>query len=402
MLIGIVGKPSSGKSTFLNAACLTNAKTANYPFTTIEPNLGTSYVRVPCVCKELGINDNPKNSLCFEKNRLIPIKMLDVAGLVPDAHKGKGMGNKFLSDLSRADALIHVIDISGSLDSEGQEIQEGHQDPLNDIIFLENEINFWFKDIIAAKDWSKFIRKIEQDKLSFSETLYERMAGISVKKTHILKAMEESKLDYEHLTNWTDDDLLLFSTNLRKISKPIIIAANKIDKPKSAEIYTELRKKYVGNIVPCSALAEYWLRKSEEQGTIKYIPGDSKFVINENVELKPNDSAALNNIQNKILDLYGNSGIQEILNHTVFNVLNQIVVYPVYDLQNYSDKDGNVLPDAHLVSKGIKLKEFIEQKIHSDLAKNFIYGINGRTKMRLGESYELQNNDIVKVVSAAK
>ena len=402
MLIGIVGKPSSGKSTFLNAACLTNAKTANYPFTTIEPNLGTSYVRVPCVCKEFRIKDNPKNSLCIDQNRLIPIKMLDVAGLVPDAHKGKGMGNKFLSDLSRADALIHVIDISGSLDSEGQEIQEGKQDPLTDIQFLENEINFWFKDIIAAKDWAKFIRKVEQDKLSFAETLYERMAGISVKKVHILKAMEESKLDYEHLTNWTDDDLLLFSTNLRKISKPIIIAANKIDKPNGKEMYVEIKKRYNENIIPCSALAEYWLRKFEQQEIIKYLPGDSNFEIKNQENLKSSDLAALKNIQNKLLDVFKNSGIQEVLNYTVFNILNQIIVYPVYDTQNYSDKDGNVLPDAHLVSKGTKLKEFIEQKIHSDLAKNFIYGINGRTKMRLGESYELQNNDIVKVVSAAK
>src|SRR6056297_894349 len=125
MLVGIVGKPSSGKSTFLNAACLTDAKTANYPFTTIEPNMGTSHVRIECVCKEFGVDDNPKNSYCINQQRFVPVKLLDVAGLVPDAHKGKGMGNKFLSDLSRADALVHIVDISGSLSANGEDVEEG-------------------------------------------------------------------------------------------------------------------------------------------------------------------------------------------------------------------------------------------------------------------------------------
>jgi ribosome-binding ATPase len=328
--------------------------------------------------------------------------LLDVAGLVPDAHLGKGMGNKFLSDLSRADALIHVIDISGSLDAEGQDLDEGARDPLEDIKFLEEEINFWFRDIIIREDWSKFVRKIEQEKLSFDEMLYERMAGISVKKSHIQVAMQKSKLNFDSIINWTDSDILTFATTLRRISKPIVIAANKIDKSNGDEIFQKTVLKVEDKIIPCSGLAEYWLRKFEQKKVIDYIPGDGDFSIKESGKVSEKEISALNDIKTKILKKYGNTGIQEILNYTVFQLLNLIPVYPVYDVTNLSDKDGNVLPDAHLILQSTKLKDFVNDKIHSDLAKNFIYGINVRSKMRLGEAYELQKNDVVKIVSAAK
>ena len=156
-LIGIVGKPSAGKSTFLNAACLTNVKVSELPFTTIEPNKGVAYVRSNCICKELEVEDNPKNSDCIDGIRFIPINILDVAGLVPDAHKGKGLGNRFLNDLSQADVLIHIVDITGSLDKMGKRIGVGENDPLEDILFLEQEIDLWFKQILEREDWSKFI-----------------------------------------------------------------------------------------------------------------------------------------------------------------------------------------------------------------------------------------------------
>ncbi len=402
MLIGIVGKPSSGKSTFLNAACMTNAKTANYPFTTLKPNLGKSSIRIKCICKEFDLKDNPKNSFCSNGKRFIPVKLLDVAGLVPDAHLGKGMGNQFLSDLSRADVLIHVVDISGSLDAEGQDIKEGSRDPEKDILFLEKEINYWFKNLIVGSDWSKFTRKIEQEKLNFLDMLYERLSGISVHKDHISSAMTSVKLNYEHLTEWSEDNTLLFASRLREISKPIVIAANKIDKSISANILEKLKKSTNKKIYPCTALAEYWLRLFEKNGQIEYNPGDSKFEIKPDSTLSDSEIKSLKNIQDKILNNIEGTGIQNIINEVVFNELNQIVVYPVYDLSKFSDKDGNVLPDAHLITRGTKLKDFVNEKIHSDLAKNFIYGINGRTKMRLGENYELQNNDVIKIVSAAK
>ena len=122
MLIGIIGKSNVGKSTFFNAVTDLSVQTANYPFTTIEPNVGVAYVRIECICKEFEVQDNPVHSVCIDGIRFIPVKVIDIAGLVPGAHLGKGIGNKFLDDSRQADALIHVVDASGSTDSEGRPV----------------------------------------------------------------------------------------------------------------------------------------------------------------------------------------------------------------------------------------------------------------------------------------
>jgi ribosome-binding ATPase YchF (GTP1/OBG family) len=402
MLIGIVGKPSSGKSTFLNAACLTNAKTGNYPFTTIEPNPGSGSVKIECVCKELNVNDNPKNSVCIDGIRYIPVKLLDVAGLVPDAHLGKGLGNKFLSDLSRADVLLHIVDISGELDQEGREIEGRTHDPMKDIKFLEKEIDLWFKDILLRKDWAKFTNKLSMEKQNFSDSLYDRLSGLSIKKGHIIKSLKKTGLDSKKPGKWSNDDIELFASSLRKISKPILIVANKIDKKKSEENYNKLKTELKENLIPASALSEVFIRNLAEKGIIQYFPGDSNFEIINRDDLKPKENDVLLNIKEKILKKYNNTGIQEALNQAVFGVLKNIVVFPVRDEKNYTDNDGNVLPDAFVVPLDMNLLEFVKDKIHSDLAKNFIYAVDARTKMRLGESHKLKNKDIIKIVSAGK
>ena len=132
MIIGIVGKPSSGKTTILNALCMTDAKMGNYPFTTINPNRGIAYVRVPCPCRDLDTNCNPRTGSCQEGTRYVPIEVLDVAGLVPGASEGKGLGNQFLDDLRQANVLIHVLDTSGTTDAEGNDVDS--YNPVDDII----------------------------------------------------------------------------------------------------------------------------------------------------------------------------------------------------------------------------------------------------------------------------
>ena len=119
MEIGVVGKPNVGKSTFFNACSLGNAEVAAYPFTTIKPNRAVAAVRTRCVCRELGVEDNPRNSRCVGGERFVPIEVIDVAGLVPKAHEGRGLGNQFLDELRRASVLIHVVDTAGATDAEG-------------------------------------------------------------------------------------------------------------------------------------------------------------------------------------------------------------------------------------------------------------------------------------------
>ncbi len=399
LTVGIVGKPSSGKTTFLNAACLTNAKVSEIPFTTIEPNKGVTYIKTDCVCKELNVSDNAKNSFCIDGFRFIPINLLDVAGLVPDAHKGKGLGNKFLNDLIIADALLHIVDITGALDKSGKMVSIGENDPYEDILFLENEIDLWFKEIIEREDWKRFTKGILSEKKMIVDALHERLSGIKINKKEIILALKNSKLETKNPLAWTAQDILMFSKKLRKISKPIIIIANKIDKEISEKNLNELKSKYSGPIFPCSALAEQVLRKYHEDKVIEYLPGSTDFKILNQQKLSSKEFETLKKIKDKILRPYQGTGIQKVLNFATFNVSNQICVYPVSDINTYSDNKNNVLPDAFLVEKGTLLRDFVRDKIHSDLAKNFIFGIDARTKKRLGENYELKHNDIIKIVT---
>ena len=400
LTIGIIGKPSSGKSTFLNAACLTHAKVSEIPFTTIEPNIGVAYLKTDCMCKKLNITDNPQNSICIDGIRFIPINLIDVAGLVPDAHKGKGLGNKFLNDLIKADVLLHIVDITGSLDKSGKLVSMGENDPYEDIIFLENEINFWFKEIIEREDWTKFTKTISTEKRKVVESLYDRLSGVKINKQQIVQALRESNLEHQNPALWTDAEILDFSKTLRKIAKPILIVANKIDKEISESNLEKLKNKYIDPIIPCSALAEHFLRKYHEQKIINYVPGSNDFEILDNSKLTSNELEMLEKIKSKILKTYNNTGIQNALDYAVLTIANQICVYPVSDINSYSDNKGNVLPDAFLVQKGTLLRDFVRDKIHTELADNFMFGIDAITKKRLGENYELKDGDIVKIVTS--
>ena len=178
--------------------------------------------------------------------------------------------------------------------------------------------------------------------------------------------------------------------------------ANKIDKKHSVRNYEKIQKYTKSPIIPASSLAEYFLRQLVEKQKIQYVPGSSSFSISRPEALSENDKNILHDIQTKILDTYGSTGIQRALNTAVFDLLENIVVYPVHDEKKYTDHDGNVLPDAYIIPKDMNLKEFIQSKIHSDLAKNFIYAVDAKTKLRLGENYQLRHNDVIKVVSAAR
>jgi len=385
-----------------------------------------AYAKTKCVCIDLNVEDNPINSVCIKGNRFIPISILDVAGLVPDAHKGKGLGNKFLNDLSRANVLLHIVDITGSLDKFGKKVGVGENDPYEDILFLENEINLWYEGIIRREDWSKFIKTFSREKKKFIEELHKRVSGLKIKKLQVINALKNSNLEEKNPAQWTDEEIFNFSKALREISKPILIIANKIDKEIifnfskalreiskpiliiankidkeiSSKNLTDLKNKYEGNIILCSALAEYYLRKYQEDKVISYIPGATDFqVLNEDA-LDSKEVDLLNKIKSDILEPYNGTGVQQVLNYATFTISNLICVYPVYDVHNYSDKSNNILPDVFLVKKGTLLRDFVRKKIHSDLAKQFMFGIDAKTSKRLGENYELQHNDIIKIVTS--
>jgi ribosome-binding ATPase len=401
MLIGIVGKPNAGKSTFLNAATTANAKVADYPFTTIDPNLGKGYVQRPCMCRVLEVEDSPKNSICKDGVRFGGIDLLDVAGLVPGAHEGRGRGNKFLNDLSRADVLLHVVDFSGGTNEQGEMVPPGTTDPLFDISFLEEEIAFWLMGNLKRTDWEKFSRTTQTTKTPVLAAVVDRLSGLGVTEGMAREALKNANLLDKKIHDWDDDMMLAFSRQVQKISKPIIIIANKVDRKEGKDNYARISAmdEYKDKIFPCSALAEFALKNFAKNGVIDYTSGASEFTISNPDKLSEKEKATLQRIKTDILDVYGSTGVQAALDKAIFDVLKYIMIYPVADQNKFTDNDGRVLPDVYLVQQGTTLIEFAG-KIHSDLAKTFIYGVNAKDKRRLGEDYELQPDDVVKIVSA--
>ena len=392
MQIGLFGKANVGKSTFFSAATETVAQSGNFPFTTIEPNVGVTHVKVDCACKNL--QNRCGNTSCVDGIRFVPVKLIDVAGLVPGANEGKGLGNQFLTDAMQADALIHVVDASGSTDIKGQPVSLGTHDPLEDIKFVEEEFDLWFKQILD-REWHKLTKEIEQKRIKISEGLARRFTGLGIKESNIDKVLTSMSLKTKKPTDWSDSEILEFLKSLRKISKPTIIAANKSDLCDDLEVIEKMSEKFP--TIPSSAETELLLKKAAKAGIIQYVPGDDNFQGNPNIELSKEQNNALHLAKN-VLTKIGVTGIQKILNTIIFDVMNLIIVYPVEDESKLCNKDGQVLPDARLLDSSSTAKE-LAFTIHQDIGNGFLHAIDAKTKQRFGADHKLKNGDIIKIVS---
>ncbi len=391
MQIGLLGKANVGKSTFFSAATETPVPTGNFPFTTIEPNIGVAYVKSDCACKHFEIpHDNP---LCVNKIRFIPIKLIDVAGLVPGAHEGKGLGNQFLDDARQAEVLIHVVDIAGTTDIQGQPVPVGTHDPLEDVEFVQNEFDQWFVNILQ-REWDKITREIDQKRAKLTDGIAKRFTGLGIKDYQVSDVLQKLNLISKNPKEWVDSDIQTFVKELRKNTKPIIIAANKADLCKDLDI---IKKITDTNVVPCSAETELLLRKASKGGIVNYSPGDESFSIVENKEILPQQKKALDVVKSVFSKIHS-TGVQKILNTAVFDSLNFIVVYPVEDETKLTNKDGDVLPDAKLLSENSTAKD-LAALIHADIAKGFLHAIDCKTKQRIGGDHKLKNGDVIKIVS---
>jgi len=391
MTIGLAGKPNSGKSTFFKAATMADVEIANYPFTTINANRGVTYVRAECPC----VTRSKRCGHCVEGIRYVPVELIDVAGLVPDAHLGRGLGNTFLDELRQAQAIIHVVDASGGTDIEGNPIDVGSHDPLEDIGFLNHEITMWMFGILK-RNWDKLSRKMQAEGLKIEKVLADQLAGAGVDEYQVICSLSECKLDHSHI-KWTDDDLISLCDIMRIISKPMMIAANKEDI--APEKFVSGLKALDRIVVPTSAAAEIVLRSASKSGAIKYNSGDDDFVITRE-DLTPAQKKGLESVRS-LLKKTGGTGIQECINRAVFELLELIIVYPVEDEGKWSDKSDRMLPDAFLMKKGSTAHD-LAYKIHSDIGDRFLYAVDAKTKMRLGEKHELNNGDVIKIVSTAK
>ena len=386
--LALAGKPNCGKSTFFKAATMANVEIANYPFTTINPNFGVGYVRTKCPCHDLKLTCTH----CVDGNRFVAVNLIDVAGLVPDAHKGKGLGNQFLDNLRQADAILHVIDASGGTDSEGNPVGVGNHDPEEDVKFLIYEMTMWVHGILD-KHWTRISRQSQGKGAAIELGIAETFTGLGITTDDVRDLELQLKIDLIHASI---DDLIPLCAEIVKISKPMLVIGNKVDEAPEA-----LRTKLAAaKVAFASAASELALRNAAGAHLIQYLPGDTEFKIANEGTLSAPQKAGLAKIA-ALMKQNNGTGVQQAINRAVYELLDMIVVYPVEDETHFCNKQGDVLPDAFLMKKGSTPHDLAFQ-VHTDIGKGFLYAVDARTKMRIKENHVLKNGDIIKIVSAAK
>lgn len=398
--LGLIGKTNTGKTTFFNAATLSSEEISTYPFTTKKPISGMAHAITICVHPEFKIQDNPNNSKCVDGWRYIPIELVDLPGLIKDAWKGKGLGNQFLSIAAQSDALLHVVDASGGIDSTGKITGVGTGDPISDFADIEEELVMWYQKILEGN--RDKISKVIQSGTDTVDAITDLYRGIGVNKTHVKNALESVGLEEKEFDEFNMSESKLFSSHLRKVSKPTLVVANKIDIEGADKNFVRLRERYNDSIViPVSGDSEFSLRRAEQKGLIKYSPGSEQFEIIKSDQLNAKQLAALDFIKQGVMGEYMRTGVQFAINIAVFKLLKMNSVYPVADENNLADKKGRVLPDLILLKDGATISD-LAKEIHTDLTKGLLYGKDLRYNLRLPVDYQLRDRDVVSLVSAAK
>ncbi len=398
--IGLIGKTNTGKTTFFNSATLSSEEISSYPFTTKSPVSGIAHAITLCVHPEFKIQDNPNNSKCLDGWRYIPIELIDLPGLIKDAWKGKGLGNQFLSIAAQSDALLHVVDASGGIDSTGKITEVGTGDPISDFADIEEELIMWYHKILEGN--RDKISKLIKTGTDISDALTDLYRGIGVTKIHVKETFRATNLEEKDFDNFNMADTKKFASYLRKISKPTLIVANKVDIEGADKNFARLRERYNDSIViPVSGDSEFVLRRAEQKGLIKYSPGSETFEIIKSDELNKKQNNALNFIKQGIMGEYMRTGVQFAINVAVFKLLKMNSIYPVADEKNLSDKKGRILPDLILLKDGATIND-LAKEIHTDLTKGLLYGKDLRYNLRLPTDYQLRDRDVVSLVSANK
>ena len=399
--IGIIGKTNAGKTTLFNSMTLMAGEISNYPFTTKTPETAVASAVTLCVHKEFGVQDNPMNSKCEDGWRFVPVEITDLPGLIKGAWMGKGLGNQFLSVAAQSDALLHVVDASGSVDKDGKISEPGTGDPIADFADVELELVLWYTKLFTS-NIAKISKLSKTPGYGIPNAVEEILHGIGVRKEHVISAMNETMLADREFDSWTEKEIQSFCWALREASKPTLVIANKMDLPFAAENFQRLREKYKGLIVvPTSGEAELTLRKAESRGLIKYVPGEERFDILRPQDLNEAQKSALAYIRRKVFGEYLRTGVQFGLNITVFKLLKMNAIYPVADVEKLTDKNGRVLPDVYLMPTGSTVEE-LAASIHSELTKGLVYAVDVRTGIHLPTNYVLRDRDVLSIVSTAK
>ncbi|MFB6221935.1 MAG: redox-regulated ATPase YchF [Halolamina sp.] len=390
--IGLVGKPSVGKSTLFNAATMNDVPEGAYPFTTIDPSVGEAYVRVDCAAPEFDETCTPSVGYCDDGTRFVPVKLVDVAGLIPGAHEGNGLGNQFLSDLNETDVLVHVVDFSGETDLEG-EATEGH-DPREDIAFLEDELDMWYLDVLE-KGIERHLTGYHGGDGDVEEALAEQMDAFGIVAEEVKQILLAQNVGFDPEA-WTDEQREELAREIRKRTKPVVIAANKMDTPAARENWAEITGEAQYDhldFVPVSAHAEKSLKKAAETGVVEYTPGDADFGIVG--DMSAEQEAGLEQIR-EFLAAYGGTGVQDALETALFDTLDCVAVFP--GSANGADDEKGVFRDCFLLSEEATVEDFA-YTLHSDIGDGLLHGIDCRSGRQVGTDHELGDRDVVEIVT---
>ncbi|KAI0143945.1 P-loop containing nucleoside triphosphate hydrolase protein [Hypoxylon sp. NC0597] len=387
-LIGLVGKPSAGKSTMLNSLTDATSKVGNYPFTTIDPQRAVGYLQITCACERFGVQDKckPNYGSCVDGRRSVPIELLDVAGLVPGAHQGRGLGNKFLDDLRHADALIHVVDASGKTNAEGENTR-GY-DPSQDIAWLRSEIVAWIKGNLWEK-WGSIKRRHVATKATAVETLQGQFSGYGSTAAVVARTLDRLGLK-EPLENWSEETVDRVVSAFTDEKFPTVIALNKIDDPDAYKNLMKITKMQDPNmVVTCSAKAELFLRKMAKQGYIRYTEGSEFVDTREDLiadgdpdggglkELDEKNKTTIEEYRDMILFRYGSTGVVQVLSKAA-EILGLVPVFPVRNISTFSSGSDtkSAFRDCVLVKKNTTVGE-VARKVMGDAPIAYVEGVGG-------------------------
>lgn len=396
MEVGVVGKPNVGKSTLFNALTLLDVPMAPYPFTTVAANRGVGAVRVPCPHLEKGTPCTPGNAPCRGGTRWVPVSLIDVPGLVPGAHEGKGLGHQFLDELRAADGFLHVVDASGGTGPGGELAKPGSFDPLEEVGWLEEELVSWVAEILA-RDFERAVRTVELEGGKTEEFLAKRLTGLAIPSATVAAVLRHAELEREHPSRWTTEQRRALARELLRAAKPRLVAGNKadrIDPGAAARLAGELAPI---PFQPTCAEAELSLRRAARAGLVDYAPGAAEFRELAPERLNEAQRRGLAEVRHQ-LERWGGTGVQPALERLVFERLRQIVVFPVEDETRWTDSKGRVLPDAFLVPADTPARD-IAYRVHTDLGENFIRAVDGRTHRALGAEHPVPAGAVLRIVA---
>ena len=389
--LALAGKPNAGKSTFYTAATMADVEVGNYPFTTIDPNRGVSYARTRCPC--LDRDSRCDSDDCEDGKRYVPLELYDVAGLVPGAHEGRGLGNQFLDELTDADAILHVVDAAGATDEEGEPVEVGEHDPVEDVDFIETELTRWLASIVE-RNWETVERQSRSPEFDIDDALAEMLTGVGATELDVARILRSVEYP-EDPREWTAEHRRALAGDLRERTKPIVVVANKADIAPEGNV--ERLKEAADIVVPATANGELALRRGAEAGLVEYDPGDDGFSLDPGVSDEQREG--LESVRT-VIEAYGGTGVQGAINTAVYEVLDRITAYPVENETHWTDSQGRMLPDAHLLREGSTPVD-LAYAVHSDIGDGYLHAVDARDGRKIGDDHELEEGDVIKIVSTA-